>query len=177
MTRKSFWNSNKLKKDLIGVTEHYLVHLLRETIVVKELNLVAVYQDSIVGHIMLSNSNYVKDEESMIEVLCLGPLTVDVKYQRCGIGKQLMIEAIKRAKDLNYPAIILYGHPEYYPKFGFNNAQIYHISTSEGKNFDAFMALELSEGALDNIKGNFILNPIYDESSWLEEAIEYDKKF
>lgn len=51
-------------------------------------------------------------------------------------------------KEANYPAIILFGNPGYYKRFGFVNAEKFRITTKDYKNFDAFMALELFENSL-----------------------------
>lgn len=48
-----------------------------------------------------------------------------------------------QAKQLGYKAIIIFGDPNYYHRFGFADAKQYNIQTSDGANFDAFMALEL----------------------------------
>ncbi len=176
MTREAFWKDDKLQKDNIGATEHYLVHLLRDGFVPDKLNLVATMDNKIVGHIMLATGSYVTDGNTQTDVLCLGPLTVDPRYQRQGIGTRLIKEGIKRAQEMNYPAIMLYGHPSYYPKFGFQNAEIYDITTKEGKNFDAFMALELYKDALSDISGKFIMHSIYEEEEWLQDAILFDKQ-
>lgn len=52
-------------------------------------------------------------------------------------------------------AIVLFGNPPYYCRFGFKNAKEYNIQTSEGQNFDAFMVLDLSHDGLRNIYGKF----------------------
>ncbi len=40
-------------------------------------------------------------------------------------------------------AVIIYGNPDYYRRFGFKNARLFGITTAKGANFEAFMALEL----------------------------------
>lgn len=78
-----------------------------------------------------------------LEVLSLGPLTVAPKFQGKGIGSRLVRHSLSVAKILGYDAVIIFGHPTYYPRFGFQEAKEFGISTKEGKNFPAFMALEL----------------------------------
>jgi predicted N-acetyltransferase YhbS len=54
--------------------------------------------------------------------------------------------------------MILFGNPDYYPRFGFKNAKEFKITTNEGMNFDPFMALELKENGLLGVKGKFFLD-------------------
>ena len=85
----------------------------------------------------------------------MGPLSVLPAYQRRGIGSQLLQETLDKARKLGYKAVIIFGNPGFYERFGFKNAQQFMIQTSSGENFDVFMALELQEGALDGISGKF----------------------
>ena len=129
---------------------------------IKKLSLVACQGDSIVGHIMYSKAKVVSSEGVEKEVLCMGPITVDVSVQKKGIGSLLIKESSKRAAEMGYKAVIIYGHPAYYHRFGFASAEKYGISTSTGANFDAFMALELVQGGFMILfsfsKVNFFLN-------------------
>ena len=54
--------------------------------------------------------------------------------------------------------MILFGNPNYYPRFGFKNAEEFNITTKEGMNFDPFMALELRDKGLSAVHGKFFLD-------------------
>ncbi|MPN19883.1 hypothetical protein SDC9_167258 [bioreactor metagenome] len=71
--------------------------------------------------------------------------------------------------------MIIYGNPAYYGRFGFCNAAQFGITTADGANFDAFMALELSPGALAGIHGRYIEDAAFepDETAFLQ----YDAAF
>jgi predicted N-acetyltransferase YhbS len=97
----------------------------------------------------------VNEQKEREVILCMGPLSVLPSYQNKGIGSMHLIESIKKAKQMNYKAVIIYGNPGYYYRFRFINAVHYAIQTSEGENFDAFMVLELFPGSLAGIKGRF----------------------
>jgi len=88
-------------------------------------------------------------------VLCMGPLCVLPSCQGTGIGSVLLRTTLEKAKSLGYRAVILFGHPAYYREFGFSNAQAFGIKTAQGENFEAFMALELYPGALQDVQGSF----------------------
>lgn len=98
-------------------------------------------------------------------VICVGPVSVLPEKQKEGIGCKLMFHLMERAAELGYDAAFLYGHPEYYPRFGFVNAERYRITTRDGKNFDAFMALELRSGALSGTTGRFVEDAAFLEPS------------
>ena len=71
---------------------------------------------------------------------------------------------------------MIYGHPEYYPRFGFKNAGEYKVTTPDGKNFDAFMICELYNDSLNGITGCGHESPVF-YSINAEEVKEFDKKF
>lgn len=176
MTREAFWSQEQVDKMNIGATEHYLVHILRDKIALPELNLVACIDNEVVGHVLVNRDCYVVNESTKTEVLSLAPLTVAKPYQNQGIGTLLMNYCIDLARKTEYPAIIIYGHPNYYPRFGFKDARIYDITTETGDNFEAFMVLELHQGALASIKGRFIMSELFDEDKYLPKAIAFDKE-
>jgi predicted N-acetyltransferase YhbS len=69
--------------------------------------------------------------------------------------------SIDQARQLGYKAVILFGNPNYYQRFGFKNAKAYGIQTSTGENFEEFMALELYNGALNGISGKFHADEVF----------------
>lgn len=178
LTRKAFWRDERVEKIGVGATEHYMVHKMRENEGIKELTFVAEIGEEIVGHIIYSKNSYIlQPDGSKKEVLNFGPLSVLPKYQKQGVGSALMVYSITQAKELGYGAILFFGHPTYYPKFGFKQAQDFEITTAQGTNFPAFMAMELQAGYLSKVSGKFIEAPIYDEDLTKGPAKEYDKLF
>lgn len=135
--------------------EHELVARIRRAEeFIPELSLVAVHKKSteIVGHILLSKIKIVNQEQS-VESLALAPVSVLPKYQKEGIGTCLIHEALKKAKVLGYKSVIVMGHPDYYPKFGFKKASLWGINPPFEVADEVFMALELEQDALDNVSG------------------------
>jgi predicted N-acetyltransferase YhbS len=171
MTREAFWGMNHPDCD-----EHLLAHKLRGIpAFVPELDYVAEVDGKIVGNIMYSKGKIVDPEGQEYEVLNFGPLSVLPEYQNCGVGKALMRHTIAKAKRLGYRAILFFGHPDYYPRFGFKRAQMYNITTSDGKNIDAFMAMPLYDSALYGITGCYYEDPVFNLDE--EEKTEFDKSF
>ena len=176
LTRDAFLNTH-WGGDIVICDEHLLVNKLRKcSALVPELNVVAILEDKVVGHIIYTKAKIVEEDGNATVVLTFGPLTVAPDVQGRGIGRKLMEYTFNIARELGYRAILIFGHPDYYPRVGFRPASEFGITTSEGKSFDPFMAYPLFEGALDGITGRFYLDDVY-ESLTQEEALEFDKKF
>jgi predicted N-acetyltransferase YhbS/uncharacterized protein YdhG (YjbR/CyaY superfamily) len=128
---------------------------------VPELNYVAEMEGKIVGNIMYTRSKIINDDGGKWETLTFGPVSVLPKYQKQGVGSALIRRSLDTARKLGYRAVLIYGHESYYPRFGFRPASDYGITTAEGKNFPAFMALALHNGALDGVSGQLICDEAY----------------
>jgi predicted N-acetyltransferase YhbS len=171
LTREAFWNIH-----IPGCDEHLVLHNLRNSkCYISELDLVAIVENEIIGHIITTKAKIADSQNNEFEVLCVGPLSVLPEFQKKGIGSALMKESIKLAQELNFCSMILYGYPEYYTRFGFRNAQVYGITTKEGNNFDPFMALELRPNGLYNVTGKFYEDDVFVTQP--EELTEFEKQF
>jgi predicted N-acetyltransferase YhbS len=176
LVRDAFW-------DLYhpGCSEHFILHKMRNIpAFIQELDLVACDGQKIVGQIAYTKAKVINNKNEEFEVLCMGPLAVLPSYQKKGIGTLLVEESIKKATDLGYKAIIIFGEPKYYHRFGFQDAKEYGIQTADGQNFEAFMALMLTQdGLLKNdyskIEGRFYADPVFEPKP--EEVDEFDKQF
>ncbi|MFF5399655.1 GNAT family N-acetyltransferase [Peribacillus butanolivorans] len=132
--------------------EHELVSRIRKSdAFIPNLSLVAVNKE-IVGHILLSKIK-INNDNQFAESLALAPVSVLPEDQNKGIGRLLILEALKKAKELEYNSVVVLGHPEYYPKFGFKKTSLWGIKAPFEVPEEAFMALELQENALYNISG------------------------
>ena len=171
LTREAFWDIYQP-----GCAEHLLAHKLRKTAVfIPELDFVAVEDEKILGNIMYSKAKVADSKNTAHEVLTFGPISVLPDFQKKGIGKALIEHTMKLSKDMGYKAIVIYGNPAYYYRFGFKNAENFAITTSDGSNFEAFMAAELYAGALNGITGKFYEDSVFNIDE--EELEEFEKKF
>ncbi|MCL2362003.1 MAG: N-acetyltransferase [Defluviitaleaceae bacterium] len=176
LTRAAFWKSNWSSEPRI-CDEHLLVHRLRKCpSYVPELNYVAEIDGKIVGHIIYTKSKIVDTSGKEYEMLTFGPLSAMPEYQGNGIGKALMLHTFEVARDLGYRAVIIFGHPDYYPRVGFRRAAAFGITTPDSKTFDPFMVLPLYNGALDGITGRYYIDPVY-ETLTEKDTLAFDKKF
>jgi predicted N-acetyltransferase YhbS len=171
LTRDAFWDLYKP-----GCDEHLVLHKMRDvSAFVSELDFVATIDDVVVGNIVYSKAKVVDEQGKEHEVLCMGPLGVLPAYQKQGIGSALIAHSTHIAKEMGYKGVVIFGNPVYYHRFGYKDASAYHITTSDGQNFDAFMALELSEGSLEGITGKFYADPVFESTS--EEVEAFEKEF
>lgn len=171
LTRNAFWNHHAP-----GCDEHYLAHILRESSdFVPELDYVAVHDGKVVGNIMYTRAKIVLDRSGEREVLCFGPLAVDPAFQGQGVGGALIERTKTLARELGYKAILIFGDPEYYSRFGFIPAERYGVGTSWGVYIISLQALELQPGALENCAGYFQESGDYQIDP--EASAAFDKGF
>ena len=157
LTRAAFWNVYKP-----GCDEHFVLHNLRSSPnFLPELDLVAEQNGMVVGNIIYSKCKVISDTGKEQEVLTFGPVSVLPAYQGQSIGSLLIRHTLKLAKQMGFKAVIIFGNPAYYQRFGFEPALKFSISTAEGKNFDAFMVKELTKGSLQGISGRVFLDEAF----------------
>lgn len=149
VTQKAFLNEEYSDKK-----EHLLVNRIRKSeAFIPELSLVAIDQgNEIIGHILLSKITIV-DNDKVVDSLALAPVSVAPDHQKKGIGSQLIHDALKKAKEIGYHSVIVLGHKDYYPKFGFKQASLWNIQAPFEVPDEVFMALELTEDSLENVQG------------------------
>jgi putative acetyltransferase len=86
------------------------------------LSYVATRDDEVVAHALLSRCHI--DETP---ALVLGPVAVLPAYQRSGAGSTTIRAALNAARSAGEHAVVLLGHPEYYPRFGFRESTAFGI--------------------------------------------------
>jgi putative acetyltransferase len=123
-----------------GSEEADIVDALRGTAAwLPELSLVAEDDAGVVGHVLFS----VVELEGGLELLSLGPMAVVPEHQRARVGTALVDAGLRRARNTDYPLVVVVGHPEYYPRFGFAPAREYGIDIPYEAPDEAWMALPL----------------------------------
>jgi putative acetyltransferase len=83
---------------------------------------VAVEEGTVVGHVQMSHARV-----GETTVLALGPVGVLPERQGQGIGSALIWAALSEARVRSYPAVILLGSPNFYPRFGFESASSFGL--------------------------------------------------
>jgi putative acetyltransferase len=114
------------------------------------LSLVAESDGLVVGHILFSRMS-IETPDGTIPAVALAPMAVSPRYQRQGIGGRLIRRGLDTLKDRAERIVIVVGHAAYYPRFGFSAATAAALESPFPS--DVFMALELSPGALAQVRG------------------------
>lgn len=115
------------------------------------ISLVSVEHQAIVGHILFSPVKLSGHSELMI--MGLAPMAVAPKHQRKGIGSALVRAGLEQCKKLGGGAVVVLGHPEFYPRFGFSPSASFGIRCEYDVPEEVFMILELQPDFLDGISG------------------------
>jgi putative acetyltransferase len=129
--------------------EARLVETLRGT--PDYLSLVATIDDCVVGHILFTPVTIEPPVDCRIAGLA--PMAVRPDHQRSGIGGQLIRAGLEQCRRNGYKAVVVLGHPEYYPRFGFAPAHSFGLTCEFPSPPEAFMAIELEAGALSGMNG------------------------
>jgi putative acetyltransferase len=118
----------------------------------ERLSFVAEDED-IVGHILFTPAT-VSSPEGPVTGMGLAPMAVVPERQRQGIGSALVEHGLEFLRSRGCPFVIVLGHPEFYPRFGFERASRYGLRCQwEGVPDQAFMVLVLDRGAMAGIEG------------------------
>ena len=110
------------------------------------ISLVAEENGTIIGHVMFSPVTV--DEHPDEKLMGLAPLAVLYDYQNRGVGSQLVRAGLERCRALGVSGVVVVGHPDYYPRFGFVPAARFGLTCEYDVPESAFLALELEPGAL-----------------------------
>lgn len=133
--------------------EARLVEKLRQAPdAIPELSLVAEVGGQVVGHILFSLVT-LETAQGSLPILSLAPLAILPEYQNQGIGSALSRHGVAEARRLGYSILVVLGHPNYYPRFGFSRAADYSIRCGYDVPEEAFMVMPLRLGALDGVQG------------------------
>lgn len=118
------------------------------------VELVAVLDGAVIGHILFTSLG-LAGEHDILPGAALAPMAVTPEHQDQGTGGHLIREGVEACRSSGVQAIVVLGHPTYYPRHGFSAeaAETLHDPFGAG---GAFMAMELEKGALSQPR-----RPIY----------------
>ena len=126
------------------------------------ISLVATDGDNVIGHIIFSPVT-IESGNTSFAALGLGPMAVLSSYQRKGVGSQLVREGLQECRRLGHEIVVVLGHPDYYPRFGFIPARPRGIKCEFEVPDEARMILELDEGILAGRTGTVKFQPEFQE--------------
>jgi putative acetyltransferase len=116
------------------------------------ISLVALADDVAAGHIFFSPVP-IQSPGPPIPAAALAPMAVSPRFQRCGIGSQLVDAGLRECTNEAYQVVVVVGHPHFYSRFGFTPAGSAGLASVYSGAGDAFMALELTAGVLKGRTG------------------------
>lgn len=123
------------------------------------ISLVAEDDKKIVGHIMFSPVSLSGHPD--LRIMGLAPMAVSPERQGKGIGSALVRAGLERCKQLVFGAVVVLGHPEYYPRFGFSPASGCSIGCEYEVPDEAFMMMELEPGYLRGKSGTIVYHAAF----------------
>jgi putative acetyltransferase len=126
------------------------------------LSLVAQEGTQVLGHILFSPS-VIRSGSRTLRGMGLAPMAVLPDHQGRGIGSRLVIAGLGHLLRKRCPFVIVLGHPDYYPRFGFDRASRVGIRSEWEVPDEAFMILPLDPTALRGISGLARYRPEFHE--------------
>lgn len=144
-----------------GCTEHYLAHIMRgHEDFIPELDFIIELDGSIIGNIMYTKATLTDEDGGEKSILTFGPVCIAPEYQRKGYGRQLMEYSFRRAGELGYDVIVIFGSPANYVARGFKSCKKYNICLEDGSFPAAMMVKELTAGVLGAKKYVYRNSPV-----------------
>ncbi|MEH8016730.1 N-acetyltransferase [Rheinheimera muenzenbergensis] len=123
------------------------------------ISLVAEQHGQIAGHIMFSPATL--DNAAGVQLMALAPMAVRNVLQHQGIGSALVRAGLELCQKRGIAAVVVLGHPAYYPRFGFTPASVFNIRCPWQVPDNAFMLLPLNPAALSGQSGQVLYHPAF----------------
>lgn len=155
LTREAFWNVYAP-----GCVEHYVLNQYRNNPdFIPELDFVMEAGNAIIGHVMFSKAEIVKEDGTILPAWTFGPISIHPDYKRKGYGLRLLKYALEKAREMGVGVICMEGNIDFYKHAGFVVASTlgihYHAEPKENE-VPYFLAQELIPGYLsDGIEGTY----------------------
>lgn len=141
-------------------TEADLVDALRRQ-ATPFISLVAEDEANIIGHILFSPVTLVN--QPGLSLMGLAPMAVLPSRHRQGVGSRLVRAGLERCRQINTAAVVVLGHPLYYPRFGFIPAARLSLRSEYDVPEEVFMVRELRTEALSGLSGTIRYHPVFGE--------------
>jgi len=123
--------------------------------------LVAIRNSEVVGHVMFSRVA-VDGLKNGLAAVGLAPLSVRRDVQRLGVGTALMKAGLEEVRRRGIAVVVVLGHRDYYPRFGFEEATSRGLTCKWAGDGGAFMVLELVADALGKMGGRVEYDAAFD---------------
>ena len=154
LTREAFWNVYAP-----GCVEHFVLHNYRSNPdFIPELDFVMEEDGRIIGHVMYSKAEIIREDGSAMPAWTFGPISIHPDYKRKGYGLKLLNYSIEKAREMGVGVLCMEGNIEFYKHAGFVLASSlgihYHAEPKESE-VPYFLAQELIPGYLKGVEGTY----------------------
>jgi len=154
LTREAFWNIYRP-----GCTEHFVLNQYRTNPdFIPELDFVMEEDGKIIGHVMYSKAEIVKEDGSILPAWTFGPISIHPDYKRKGYGLKLLRYSLEKAREMGIGVICMEGNIDFYKHAGFvvaSSLKIHYHGEPKEAEVPYFLAQELIPGYLNGIEGTY----------------------
>lgn len=154
LTREAFWNVYAP-----GCVEHFVLHHYRSSPdFIPELDFVMEEDGRLIGHVMYSKAEIVREDGSILPAWTFGPISIHPDYKRRGYGLKLLKYSLKKARETGIGVLCMEGNIEFYKHAGFalaSSLNIHYHAEPKDAEVPYFLALELIPGYLNGIEGTY----------------------
>ena len=176
VTRRAFYNIYAP-----GCVEHYLVRTMRDhPDFIPELDFVAELDGLVIGNVMYTKATLTGEDGTVKDILTFGPVSIAPEHQRKGYGKRLLEHSFRRAAELGWDVIVIFGSPANYVGLGFKSCKKFNIYSENGRFPSAMMGKELKAGALDGRRWVYRDSPVMsideDQARRYDDTLEHMAK-
>jgi putative acetyltransferase len=138
--------------DLVDILRDQMQHII---------SLVAEFEGNVIGHIMFSPVCLLTDPS--LPLMGLAPMAVLPEFQRGGVGSKLVEAGLECCIRQGLAAVVVLGHPKYYPQFGFLPAADFGMACEFAVPAEVFMAIELQPGAFSGKSGRVQYSAVFSD--------------
>ena len=154
LTREAFWDVYAP-----GCVEHFVLHHYRSTPdFIPELDFVMEEDGRIIGHVMYSKAEIIREDGSAMPAWTFGPISIHPDYKRKGYGLKLLNYSIEKAREIGIGVLCMEGNIEFYKHAGFvlaSSLNIHYHAEPKESEVPYFLAQELISGFLDGVEGTY----------------------
>ncbi|MBQ0156632.1 MAG: N-acetyltransferase [Bacteroidales bacterium] len=154
LTREAFWNIYRP-----GCVEHYVLNQYRSNPdFIPDLDFVMEEDGKIIGHVMFSKAEIIKEDGGIIKAWTFGPISIHPDYKRKGYGLKLLQYALGKAREMGIGVICMEGNIDFYKHAGFvvaSTLKIHYHGEPKESEVPYFLAQELIPGYLNGAEGTY----------------------
>lgn len=150
---------------------HLVEAILRDPSAEPRVSLMALEKDRPIGHILFSAAQ-LTGQERPVSVAILAPLAIVPEAQKQGTGGRLIRAGLDVLAKSATQLVFVLGHPDYYPRHGFEPAGQYGLMAPypiASEHSDAWMVQALEPGLIGNLRGTVTCCDALDKPEYWQE--------